>query len=153
MPKKKRKSSKKTRSYSALDRHKRQGRELIPPLRQIDQLRFRSWVDTRLPEMIWAALLVVHLPRESALSIFREIAEYARKFEDVNAELRKHINATLSGFAQLDADSTADIIGILTSDAARRRVLRPLALIEDLPGQEHWRKALDSPNDSGFQCG
>ncbi len=146
MPKKKRKNPKKKPSYSTLEQHKRQGRELIPPLRQMDQLSFHSWVDERLPEMLWAALLIAHLPRESALSIFREVARYAQKFEDFDS--REHIDATLSGFAHLESDSTANIIGILTSDAHRRRVLRPLALLEDLPGQEHWKKALGSPDES-----
>jgi hypothetical protein len=90
----------------------------------------------------------VHLPRESALSVFREVADYAKKFEDSDSDSRKHIDATLSGFAQLGPDSTTDIIGILTSDAYRRWALRPLALLEDLPGQEYWREALGSPDES-----
>jgi hypothetical protein len=31
--------------------------------------------------MLWAALLLAHLPRDQALSIIREVAGYAEKFK------------------------------------------------------------------------
>jgi len=92
--------------------------------------------------MLWAVLLVAHLPRDYALSIVREVAGYAEKFRGS----KEHLDITLSGMARLDAVDTEAIVGILTSQAEPRRVLRPLALLEDLPAREVWRKALAPPN-------
>ena len=59
------------RPYVPLDAHKQSGKVLTPPLLAIKSLRTASWVDDRLPEMLWCALLVTHLPRPFALEIFR----------------------------------------------------------------------------------
>ncbi len=92
--------------------------------------------------MLWAALLVVHLPRDYALSIIREVAGYAEKFRGS----KEHLDITLSGMARFDPADTEAIVRILTSQPDRRRVLRPLALLEDLPAREAWRKALETPD-------
>jgi hypothetical protein len=94
--------------------------------------------------MLWAALLIAHLPRDYALSIIREVAGYAEKFRGS----KEHLDITLSGMARLDTVDTEAIVGILTSQADRRRVLRPLALLEDLPAREHWCNALETPDEA-----
>lgn len=147
MSKKKRKNRKKEPSYSSLERHKRQGKSLVPPLLQIDQLQLQSWANNRLPELLWAALLIAHLPRELALSVFRDVASYAEKF----VGSKDYIDVTLSGIAQLDSASVDDIIDILTSEPTQGRILRPLALINDLPAFERWRDALEVPNEEDWE--
>jgi hypothetical protein len=94
----------------------------------------QSWINDGLPDMLWAALLIAHLPRDYALSIIREVAGYAVKFRGS----KEH----------LDITDTEAIVGILTSQADRRQVLRPLALLEDLPARECWCNALETPDEA-----
>jgi hypothetical protein len=94
--------------------------------------------------MLWAAVLIAHLPRDYALSIIREVAGYAEKFRGS----KEHLDITLSGMARLDTVDTEAIVGILTSQADRRRVLRPLAVLEDLPARERWCNALETPDEA-----
>ncbi len=94
--------------------------------------------------MLWAALLIAHLRCDYALSIVREVARYAEKFRGS----KEHLDITLSGIARLDTVDTEAIVGILTSRPDRRGVLRPLALLEDLPAREAWCSALETPNET-----
>jgi hypothetical protein len=94
--------------------------------------------------MIWAALLLAHLPRDYALSIIREVAGYAV----MSRGAKEHLDITLSGMARLDTVDTEAIVGILTSQADRRQVLLPLALLEDLPARECWCNALETPDEA-----
>src|SRR5271165_1654275 len=66
-------------SYSTLEQHKMDGRRLIPPMMTVPNVQLMSWPNDRLPEILWAAILINHLPREIALSIFRVVASYGRR--------------------------------------------------------------------------
>ena len=70
------KQRKAARQYSTIEEHKRLGQTLTPPILTIPNVAPRSWVDDRLPEMLWAALVVSHLDREAALDVFRAVAKY-----------------------------------------------------------------------------
>ena len=72
------------KNYSTLKEHQVQGKTLIPPFLAIQQLQPISWINNRLPEMLWAALLLSQLPRPWALGIFREVAEYVGPFRDAS---------------------------------------------------------------------
>ena len=83
------KIKKQQKNYSTIPEHKRQGKKLIPPFVHNFDMTYVSWKDDRLPEMLWAVLLVTHLPRENALNVFRRVAKYIEdlpeddKFDDV----------------------------------------------------------------------
>ncbi len=131
-----------SRSHSTIAQHKRQGKHLVPPILQGPEMQLQSWINERLPEMLWAALLIAYLTRDPALGTVRDAAEYAEKFRDSEGQ----VDLSLSGLARLDSKSIDDIVGILTSNPDRRRALRPLALFEDLPARDHWVRALDAPD-------
>ena len=57
---------KKPKPYSRIESHKRQKKTLVPPLMALPNVALRSWVDDRMPEMIWAALLIARLGRDRA---------------------------------------------------------------------------------------
>ena len=40
-----------------ISKHKRDGKTLLPPFRQL-QMSPSSWKDDRMPEMLWAVLLI-----------------------------------------------------------------------------------------------
>jgi len=101
-----------------------------------------SWTDDRLPEMLWAALLVAHLPREEALSVFREVANHI--FSLPASDRFKEI--THSGLSQLPQDRLAAVLDVITSQKAHREVLGALLLLEDIPAAGAWKAALASPS-------
>ena len=55
------------RNESKLSDHKQFKKELKPPLLQIN-LTPSSWVDKRLPEMLWAVLVIGNIERKIALN-------------------------------------------------------------------------------------
>ncbi len=75
MAKKKAKQKKKAfRLTSSLRQHKQVGKSLIPPMLTIPGVTPQSWTNDRLPQMLWACLVISILPRRDALAVFREIA-------------------------------------------------------------------------------
>lgn len=71
-----------SKNRSTIADHKRQGSTLTPPLATLPKLQPSSWRDERLPEMLWAALLVAHLPRPVMLTTFRRVADYVHSVQD-----------------------------------------------------------------------
>ena len=133
------------KNYSTISAHKRQGKKLIPPL--VDNFDFTnsSWTDDRLPEMLWAILLVTHLPREYALNVFRQVAKYIEDLPDDD----KFDDVTHTGLSKLPSERLDDMLAIITAQQEQKEVLASLLLLDELPGQEVWAKALnvDSIND------
>jgi hypothetical protein len=81
---------------SRIQDHKRQGQTLVPPFLQIPNLQPMSWMNDRLPELLWAALLVTHLPRAHALAHFRDAASFIHSL----AEPERFSDITHSGLAR-----------------------------------------------------
>jgi hypothetical protein len=86
--------------YSGIDAHKRQKKTLVPPLMNLPKLSLQSWMNDRLPEMLWGALLISECGRETALETFRNAAALVK-----GLPLKKRmIEPTLSGLALLDEE-------------------------------------------------
>ena len=137
---KKKKRQKQQQNYSTIPQHKRQGKKLIPPLRQVVEKEEpgSSWRNERLPEMLWAILLVTHLPREYVLNIFRQIVKY---IQDLPKNDRFH-DVTHTGLSKLPPERLNDVLSIIIGGQEQRDVLAPLLLFDELPGREIWEKAL-----------
>lgn len=103
-----------------------------------EKLVFSSWANERLPEMLWAALLVGGLERERALAVLRDVGFAGRGIHD---ETRSH-DITFTGITELPDGNPRRIVGLICEDADSRHALSPLLLLEDLPGSEMWREAL-----------
>ncbi|MFW9258660.1 DUF5677 domain-containing protein [Nostoc sp. CALU 546] len=143
MTKKKQKSKQQSkqsthRNYSTIAQHKMQGKNLLPPLAQFPNTEFSSWLSERLPEMLWAALLITHLPREYALKIFRRVADYIFKLP----EEEKFHDITHSGLANLSSDKLKHFLDSTISDPICKEVLHPLLLLQSLPGYQSWAQSL-----------
>lgn len=141
---KKKKHQKQQQNYSTIPQHKRHGKKLIPPLRQIVEKDApgSSWRNERLPEMLWAILLVTHLPREYALNVFRQIVKY---IQDLPKNDRFH-DVTHTGLSKLPPERLNDVLSIIIGGQDQREVLAPLLLLDELPGREIWAKALGVNN-------
>ena len=128
-----------TKNYSTIPEHKRQGKKLIPPLVQNFNLTDASWKNNRLPEMLWAILLVTHLPRELALNVFRKVAKY---IEDLPND-SKFDDVTHTGLSKLPSKLLDDVLAIITARQEQKEALIYLLLLDELPGREAWVKALN----------
>jgi hypothetical protein len=62
MSNRKKKPNRSEKVSSTLADHKRVGKALIPPMMQLTGMSFSSWANTRLPEMLWACLVIYRNP-------------------------------------------------------------------------------------------
>jgi hypothetical protein len=133
------KSKKKTsKAYSGIAAHKRQKKALVPPFMTIPGLKFSSWINDRLPEMLWCALLISHLGRDRALDVFREVAALIPRLPPT----KRTVQPTLSWFGSLEPDVCDKFLSTICPDIESKNSLRPLLLFDKLPGREHWAKAI-----------
>ena len=144
--------NKKTRnqvtSDSRLSDYQREGGRLLPPLRQLSQLQpsSSSWISDRLPDLIWAALLVTQFPRETVIELFRSVADgIRREGEGAPYDLR------LTGLAAA-LPASGEIINFVCSPSVAKEALSPLLLFPDLPGRQAWSEAIArNPDDDAWQ--
>lgn len=121
------------RQYSTLKQHKWEGKKLVPPLSQIPNLHTLSWINDRLPELLWAALLIGQLPRDAALSVFRSVADYIR----AGPESTRVGDITHSGLAALPPGDLEDFLNAVVPQPAMS-ALTPLCLFKSLPARDVW---------------
>lgn len=129
--------------HSTLAEHRHHGKSLIPPFAQLPpSVQSKSWRDERLPEMLWAALLVTHLPRSEALGVFRELADCIHRLSKAH-ESDQPYSVTLSSLAKLKPEVLQEILGIIASDNELKQILRPLLLFRELPARDYWQGVLE----------
>jgi hypothetical protein len=123
-----------------ISKHKQEGKTLVPPFRQL-QTSPSSWKDDRMPEMLWAVLLIGNMKRDEVLDVFRKVADLVRK----NPELS---DITLSGIAAWPKESRLTLIGLLKdSHPEAQKILRSLVIFPALPAYEEWKEILGEPKD------
>jgi len=133
------------RDPSTLDQHRRQGKVLVPPLATLS-FQLSRWSDVRLPELLWAALLLTHGPRLKVIELLRNVGQY---FGEHSSDLRGQ-RPTISGLAKVPDVHRERILAILTQAEPARLVLSPLLLFEDLPGREYWVNVLPPPEPDAW---
>ncbi|MFW8591044.1 DUF5677 domain-containing protein [Glaciecola sp. 2405UD65-10] len=148
MSSKKRKRGKKPFN-GRLAAHKKIGTNLISPINQIQKLSYSSWMNNRLPCMIWASLLINKLGRLEALDILRgiglHVGELFRKSEIKTSNIPR---IGLYGLSNLDDFLQERFFESLFIDDQVADALRPLLLIETLPGRDLWAEHIgDGGND------
>jgi hypothetical protein len=130
---------------SSLDQHKRHGSRLLPPAALIPSLKHSSWIDDRMPELLWGALLLNRFDRETVLEIFRTLGNRVAK-QTASYDIRH------SGIAVALPESKSVIIDFLCRPREGRIALRPLLLLPELPGREAWVSAIqDDPREQDWQ--
>lgn len=147
MSNRKKKPNRSGKVTSSLVDHKRVGKALIPPIMQITGLSFSSWANNRLPEMLWACLVITVIPREEAIEVFRDIASIGiryRRDDDREQEPKEALGWTLR-HSDLP-NQPRELFDALVSRVLRchsgLQALRPLLLLENLPGRDWWKAAL-----------
>ena len=135
------KKRKQNRPYSRLEQHARSGTTLTPPWLTLPNLQKTSWMNDRLPEILWAVLLATQMERKAALEIFRSVAKVGVDYRGIGK-----IPITLSGIASMPQAARDAIIGAITADTTSRAALECLTLFKDLPAREAWLARLGVPN-------
>lgn len=153
MPKDKKGKKKKQRRqiHTPIDKHKISGKKLIPPLNALPKTSHTSWRDDHAPEMLWAFLIASVLPREECLACFRAVLSWARaKLKKEPAEQPSVANdmpgvaceIDLTGLSSLPEAQFAEVCEILFRHPLSYAALRPMLLIDSLPGLDRWRERL-----------
>jgi len=131
-------NKKSKRSYTKLSQHKHFKKILKPPLLTLPGLKRMSWIDERLPEILWAILVIGNVDRSHALDYFRKIGEFVKR----NPEC---CDITLSSIADYPTEKRDEFISIATtfSDDVNA-ALSALTLFPTLPCFEAWRTSLEN---------
>lgn len=159
----KRKSRFSNLNISHIDQHKRDGNKLRPPLTQLPMMSQSSWADDHMPEMLWAVLLAGVLERKQYLDCLRRVAVLCREWfkkdeiekQDIlQADEETGLNFTVvvdqTKLAEVSDEQFNQFIAIPLSHPLGYAALRPMVLIESLPGLDRWKKVLDveaTPDD------
>ena len=127
----------KNKIESKLSDHKRYKKELKPPFLQIGKVTPSSWIDERLPEMLWAVLVIGNVEREKTLNFFRYIADYIQNNPDC-------YNITLSGIGKFPEAKRKGFIERASSWSDEvKTALHPLTLFPNIPAIDDWKNSLD----------
>lgn len=140
-----------------IDQHKRVGSELVPPLAQIPKMTPSSWLDYHMPEMLWAVLLVGVLERQHYLNVLRKVAVQCRSWflreDDENTDkqapdpevgLNFSIVVDQTKLAEVADGEFHDFVKILLAHPLGYAALRPILLIDDLPGHARWKREINA---------
>ncbi len=126
------------KNESKLSHHKQFKKELKPPLLTLNMTTY-SWINDRMPEMLWAVLVIGNIEREIALKFFRTIAEFVHKNPDCS-------DVTLTGISKFHEEKKKQFIQLATSWSEEvKNVLKPLMWLEQLPAKEVWKELLGEP--------
>jgi len=143
MTKKTKQQRKSGASTSSLADHQRKRKILTPPLMRSPRLTLSAWSDNRLPEMLWACLLLTTLPRRQVIGMMRHIATTALDWSRETPEKPKDLGITHSALPDLPQELRTKVMVIICDELAARRALAPLLLFPELPGYSIWQESLD----------
>ena len=99
-----------------------------------------SWVNDRLPEMLWATILIVAFGRSTGLDLFRRIIDFIARHEN-----KEHLfDLTLSGISRLESEMRIELIKFIAEPPEIAEALSTLLYFDALPAREDWRQNLPS---------
>ena len=120
--------------------HKQVGRKLLPPSEtvMVGMKATSSWMNDRLPEMLWAALIVASVDRDYALGQFRRIL----KFIGTHQYREMFYDLTHSGISKLEKSLRTELIRLIVEPPEASHALCALRLFNTLPGRDDWHNEL-----------
>ena len=123
---------------SRLDQHSRQGKVLTPPLATLPMVH-QSWLNDRLPELLWAALAREAMTRERALHFFRTVIA---SFADLPTD-EQPSSLGLSTFGSMKPHAFSYAMGRAIAEVPEAAVvLSPLLVLPGLPCRHIWESLL-----------
>ena len=142
-----RKTRGKKRNRSSISAHKRRGKKLVPPaVVAFENLNAQhvSWMNDRLPEMLWVSLIFASVDREEAFAELNRILEFISKHPR-RADMK---DLTLSGISRLDEEPRSELISAITANPRTARAMASLTIVDSLPGREDWLSKVPSGEQS-----
>ena len=140
------KRKKNNSNYSSINKHKNENKVLKPPMNTLPgQVNFSSWVNDRMPHMLWACILAGNLERERYLHLFRMVARNIRE-EFPHYKSLGISHADFVKFSEAEFDCAFQQV---FDDAKAVEALRCLLFVECLPDLAHWKRRLISPPADG----
>lgn len=116
----------------------------------IPNVHFSSWINDRLPEMIWAALLLTNdnISRDQALDVFRQVGRFISK----NSKNGILPEITITGLSNFPGDKLLELLVSITAKENLRKALLPLLIFDSLPAKAIWVRALSlKENEIGWE--
>jgi hypothetical protein len=136
---KKNKMREKKSIKTPLSGHKHVGKELLPPFATMkNKISLCSWMNDRLPEMLWAALILVSFERDEAFKILKRILNFILNHR--SAELLHDI--TITGISKIEAPIRDELLCFIVKQSGAGATLSPLMFYDDLPAKDSWAKFL-----------
>lgn len=134
---------KNSKSQTKLKEHKLTGKKLIPPFASLEMTP-SSWIDNRMPEMLWAVLLANRFPRKEILKRFSKVIDIACDVTNAQtADWRtKPLVVTLSGMTSLKDLDKQRIMQAIVQDDEAKQALVPMLFFDNLPDKKHWESIL-----------
>ncbi|MCF7846425.1 MAG: DUF5677 domain-containing protein [Candidatus Peribacteraceae bacterium] len=129
------------RNETDLGGHKRHKKTLNPPFLS-SGLNFAeaSWINDRLPEMLWAVLVIGNTKRSDALSFFRHVAKFVESNHDC-------WDITITGISKLKESKRSELMKHMLSYSEKiTSILKALILFSGLPSLEDWRQHFKNTN-------
>jgi len=135
-------------SYTPLSKHNVLGKSVVPPMGMLKReipLAHADWTGERLPEMLWASLLVAVFGRDVALKRFREVAAvvgYAVERDPSKKEVLSDVR--LSGLASWPASDFEAFAKVVRPG---RAIFAALTTFQSLPARDRWLSIVDGDGD------
>lgn len=122
-------------NLTPIEKHKRSGKDLISWYNTLPgDVRFHSWKDQALPNILWAAVVATSLARDDYLQAFRLIAAEMR--QSVPEERERFI--VHNYLSTLPYEEFATVFAPIKRFPDAYRALSTLRLVESLPDHSHW---------------
>jgi hypothetical protein len=137
--KEKKSSKKRSINYTEISKHKFDGKNLVPPFVQLPNLNLTSWMNDRMPDYLWVALLLTKLGRVKGLNILRQVIQY---FISINEgrQIKIFPDVSHTGLKTMDIEHRDKLFNIITQTEECKNALTPLLMYDQLPLKEIWRK-------------
>lgn len=140
--------SKKPRKNITAIKHRKFEKGIIKsplhPLKSVSAVKWSSWYDDFLPNMLWAAVCVGNMEREDALQLLRDVCHNA-------ARLLKEVNGAQLGhnyLATLPYEVFEEIFSPIKNSECASEVCSAITLVNSLPDHSHWEKFGSSTTDA-----
>ena len=147
-----RKQKRRNKREGKIGSHKKQGSKLISPFNQIPNTAYMSWMNDRLPCMVWGGLLINRIGRKQAIEVFRQIGIHVGNlFCEVNDRSCNLPRVGIYGLSTLDDDLQDKFFEVLFTDERVVEALKPLILFKDLPLYEKWIEYLGDITENESQ--
>jgi hypothetical protein len=133
-------------SVTPISQHKKIGKDVIPPLAQLKKypgFTPRDWTAERLPEMLWAPILLAGLGRNEALSRFRALGTVIHdrcEADDTRRQILQKV--TLTGLASWNDEEFADFVNVVVRGDAE--LFSAFTQFDALPGVDRWKAIVPS---------